>query len=272
MLRREAKVKKLGKYWRIFWHFRRLHLMRTLEYRTDFLFWSLVSTMWTIFNYFYFGLLTSISGNIGGWELGEIYVLLSVFTILDGIFWSFFVHNMRSYTYLVFSGELNGLLIKPIDSQFLLMTQNNSINNIPRILLGMVLLVTSIISLEIQLSAIDLVLGLIAFVTGGLAIYFTWFMIATLAFYMDKLENINEIIPSTRKLWQVPRQIYTGGVSILLTMVTPLGLIVAIPSEFLVGRGSLIWLSIFLVQTALIMILSRLFFIRSIKRYSGIAN
>ncbi|MBD3279546.1 MAG: hypothetical protein GF390_02435, partial [Candidatus Pacebacteria bacterium] len=84
-------LKHLKTYWQLFWQFRKLQLAKLMEYRGDFIFWSVISTMWTIFNLFFFSLIVQISQGLAGWSMTEMYLLLGVFTMIDALTWSFFL-------------------------------------------------------------------------------------------------------------------------------------------------------------------------------------
>ena len=246
--------------------------MRTLEYRTDFYFWGGLSVMWSVFNFFFFAVLAGVGNGIAGWSVAEMYVLLSVFTMLDALTWSFFYHNMKRYTQWVFSGELNQLLVRPINTQFLIMSHSNNYNNVFRFILGLGMLFWSLDQLSYQPTVLDVV-GFIFFsFVAATAIYFLWFTLSTLSFWVEKLDNINEIIPALRRLWQIPRTVYTGFSAIIFTMIFPLGLITSLPSEILLGKSSWQWSGYLLGFTICIVLFSRWFFIHSIRKYSGVAN
>ncbi|MBU0576129.1 ABC-2 family transporter protein, partial [Patescibacteria group bacterium] len=219
----------------------------------------------------FFDLLTQ-TGSIGGWERHEVLLLIGVFSILDAFTWSVFYHNMREYTRAVFSGEFNQYLTKPINTQFLIMTQSNSFNNFPRLIIGGVIMHRSLVALNYQPSFWQVIsfLGLLSL--AGLFIYLVWFIFATLAFWFEKLDNINDIIPSLRQIWQVPRSVYTGVTSLILTIILPLGLMTSIPTEVLLGKASVNWIIYFVVITFICFIFSQIFFKISIKKYSGAGN
>jgi ABC-2 type transport system permease protein len=263
---------QIKKYWSIFWKFRMLHLMRQMEYRGDFLFWTVVATMWTIFNFFFYILIAGVNGGIAGWSIIEMYILMAVFSLLDTFTWSFFYQNMQEYTNSIFSGKMNMLLTKPIDTQFMLMTQTNSLNNIFRFFIGIGVLAWAVPQLEVSVSLFTWLLFVIMFIVALAFIYFLWFFLSTFAFWVEKLDNINNMIPAMRRVWQVPRQVYTGITSVLLTLVIPIGLVVSVPSEILVSKAAPFWL-LYLTGFAVGMFfISRWFFNFSIKKYSGIGN
>lgn len=263
---------KMQKYWSLFWLFRELALMRMMEYRTDFFFWTAVSLMWTVFNFFFYGMLVQLTGQIGGWTLWEMYILISMFAILDSLTWSLMAQNMWYYTDNIYSGEMSSQLTKPIDFQFLYMTQKNSYNNIPRIIIGVCGVVFSLYKLRIVPTAWQIVLACIGLTSSFLFVYFAWFSISTLAFWVERLNNINEIIPELRSFWQLPRSIYTGSISVLLTFVIPLALLTSVPSEVLLGKKADIFVGYLVLASIIMFIISRVILRISIKKYSSVGG
>lgn len=246
--------------------------MRYMEYRTDFFFWMIISTLWTAFNFFFLEILISITGNIAGWTRMELYLIMGVFTIHDSFTWSFFYHNMQKYSQMIFDGGLNNVLMKPIDSQFMIMTSHNNYTNIPRFFIGLFIFFWAIFEMQLNPSFFEIIGFLFLFCVSLCLVYFIWFIIATLAFYFDKLENINEIIPSAREIYKFPRFAYQGIFSVIFKLILPLGLVSSIPSELILGKFSLNWTIYFVFITLLIAFISRKFFNFSIKNYSGVAN
>lgn len=263
----------LRKYWRLFWYMRKLHAMRMMEYRANFFFWLFISTMWTIFNMFFFTIITNVSGAIAGWSLTEMYLIMGVFNIIDAFVWSFFYNNMMEYTNGIFSGDLNKVLVKPLNPQFWLMTQNNNYANIFRFFLGFGITLWAANRLQLHPSLPQVALFIFMILVSISFIYFLWFIVSTCSFWVEKLDNINEIVPNIRRTFQVPHQVYTGLASTVLTVILPLGLLTSVPSEILLGRVSswliVLYLGLFTLGLA---VLSHIFFRYSIKKYSGAAN
>jgi ABC-2 type transport system permease protein len=261
-----------NKYWTLFWQFRKIQLMKQVEYRGAFIFWSIVSFMWTGFTFFFFSLIAGVNNGIGGWNQQEIYALIAVFTIVDAFIWGFFNPNMVEYTQKVFSGELTSFLTKPINTQFLLMTQSNNYHNFLRIFLGIAILNRVLPQLGIVLNLASIVIFILIIFTSLTFIYMLWFILGTFSFWVDKLENVNHILPAISRIWQVPREVYTGLTATILTLVLPLGLIVTLPTEVLLQRAALKWLLYLLIFTTALTFFSRWFFQFSVKKYSGIGN
>lgn len=264
--------KTLNKYWVIFWHFRKMHLMTTVERRADFIFWGGISLLWTIFNVFFFSLILGVSDTIGGWTRYEMYTLLGVFSIIDSFTWGLFYFNMARYTNSIYDGELNSILLKPINPIFMLMTRYNNYNNSFRLIIGIGMTIWAVSKLAYTPSLINILFFVAVLVLSMLCIYFLWFIMSTFSFYFERLNNINEIIPNLRRVWQVPREVFPGLPAIILTYIFPMALVISLPAEILTNKYNP-WLILYLFCfTLTVMILSYFFFKISVKKYGGMAN
>lgn len=263
---------KIGTYWRVFWQWRKLEVSRMLQYRSNFWFWSVVSLMWTCFNFFFFDVISRVSGGIGGWSPLEMRLLIAVFSILDAFTWSWFFPNMRAYTNAIFTGEFSSWLLKPIDAQFIAMNSVNSFTNFMRLGIGVGVLFTTLPQLGLRVTPWTALFFLLFLTVAMTFIYTWWFILSTIAFWVEKLDNVNEIIPAFRSIWQLPRTVYSGAISTLFTIVLPFGLVTSLPTEVLLGKQVTWWLVYFVVATGCTVIGARWFFVQSLRRYSGIAQ
>lgn len=261
------------KYWRLFWQFRKLQLMRMTEYRGDFFFWTFVSLMWTAFNIFFFKLLISVSSNIAGWSEYDLYAFMGIYTMFDSLFWGFFYHNMAEYRTTIYDGKLSTLLLKPINPIYMILVQRNSYNNVPRFFVGIFLLIWSLAKLGINPSLEQIVAFALLFITGSVFVYFAWFLTTTAAFWFDRLDNIIEIMHGLKNIAQYPASVYTGILSFLLTLIFPMLLVTTLPAETLI-REDINWLNAgyFALYTAALVAASLWFFNFSIKKYSSVGN
>ncbi len=98
-------------------------------------------------------------------------------------------------------------------------------------------------------------------------------MLATMSLWVEKLQNINDIMPGFRQVYQVPRQIYTGITAILFTYILPFALITSLPAEILTGKNPPITLITFFIGVTMAMALTaRSFFNFSIKKYTSVGG
>lgn len=252
--------------------FRKIDIMKMLEYRASFLFWVAVSVSWTMFNVLFFSILTSVSDSIAGWSKHEIFLLLGVFTMIDSLTWSLFHPNMSDYTRDIYSGGLSLLLAKPVNTQFYLMTRRLNPQIVFRFLIGLLIVIGSLHSLDVAIQLQTVILFVTFLFFSSLLIYSIWFCISTTAFFFERLDNINEIIPSIRPLWQIPRSAYGGAFAVFFTNVIPLLLITTVPSEILLQRQFNSDLLLLAISSIVALLFSNLFFKFAIRHFSGMAN
>lgn len=263
---------KLKKYWRLFWVFRRLRVMQLMENRTNFFFWTFVSLTWTGFNLIFFSALFQVAGGIGSWTITELYILLATYTIIDSFTWGLFFLNMKDYTSAVQSGALSTHLVKPISTQYLLLVQNNSFDQLPRGIIGIGMLFWAVSQLGRPITWQEIILYLILLLATFFFLYFLWFFLATFAFWVERLENINDIVPSLRRIWELPREVYRGGLSVILTFLLPLSLMVSVPTETLIGKATPLLVMYYLIFTVIFCLGVSWFFRVSVKRFTSIGG
>ncbi len=262
----------MKKYWQLFLAFRKIQFMKMLEYRSDFWFWMFVSLMWTGFNYFYFGLVFSQGKGIEGWNYDQILLLISFYTMIDAFTWSVFWPNMSEFTKEVFDGEMSKYLVKPVNTVYLVLTQRATYHNLPRFFVGFFVLIHTIQKLQLTLTLPQILLAITLFCFGILLIYSCWFMLATLSFWVERLTNINEIMPQFRSVYQVPAKVFTGIPGFIFSFILPLGLVTTVPSEILLGKNNL-FLALYLIILSIIFFaIAVKFFNISIKKYSSVGG
>ncbi len=262
----------MKKYWKLFWTFRRIQLMKMMEYRGDFFFWLIVSTMWTAFNYFFYYLIIGNSKTIAGWTYDEVVILLSFFTMLDAFTWSVFFPNMVNYTESIYQGTLSNLLLLPVNSVFIILTKEATYHNVPRFFIGLTILISTAVKMQIQISIYQILLASFVFIISIIFIYSGWFILATLSFWAEKLTNINEVMPGFRSIYQMPARIYTGLTGFIITFIVPLGLVTTLPSEIILNRNNTSDIIYFFIFTMIFAYLTIQFFNYSIKKYSSVGN
>ncbi len=257
---------------RLFMRFRSIDTMKMMEYRLSFLFWVFVNIIWSLFNIFFFSILVGVSGTIGGWNRQEIFLLLGVFTIVDAFTWSIFYANLTEYATDIFDGRLSLLLCRPVNTQFYLMTRKANPQGIFRLSIGVIIIFNSLSQLQLAPSFLMWLLFILFMTISFVFLYSFWFLLTTGAFFFERLENLNEIIPAVRRIWQVPRTAYVGSLGMSLINVIPFLFITSIPSEVLLGQFSYPTLIYYAIITLAIFLLSKRFFNFAVRHYSGMAN
>lgn len=246
----------------------KISIQRMVEYRADFILWSAVSLFWTFFSLLFYNILFLQTPTIAGWSKPQMYLLIGVFMIIDSATWGLFWRSIKTYVDSIFDGKLDFVLVQPIDPQFQLSVKYASFTQLPRLCIGIFLAIRYLP----QIDLFQVIMFIILITIVLLIIYLLWFLTATITFWVEKLENITEIVPSLRMIWNFPSDVYSGSLGTLLTVILPLALISTTPTRFLLHDYAWNEVITLVVFATALFIITRLFFLYSLKKYSSVGS
>src|SRR5882672_5105667 len=114
-----------------------LNYHRALIHKMDFFNGLFASIVWGIFSILAIYVLTARSTSVFGWSKIDLFVLIGVFNILiGGIYRMFFSRNFDRFAHVIQYAELDGLLLKPMNTQFALSFWFISYHSIVRVFLA----------------------------------------------------------------------------------------------------------------------------------------
>src|SRR3989344_7678647 len=116
----------------------KINLVALLTYRGNFVSSVFSSILWATFGLFLISLLTLRVPMVYGWNREELFMLMLGYNIIVGVFHSLFSRNFERFSQIIHYGELDTLLLKPIDSQFLLSFWLFNYASLSRIVIGIV--------------------------------------------------------------------------------------------------------------------------------------
>ena len=104
---------------------------------------------------------------------------------------------------------------------------------------------------------------------GAVIVYSFWLILASLSFWLVRVENLLEIFQSMYQAGRWPVSLYPGWLRFGLTFVVPVAFATSIPAEALTGRlGGATLLGAFGLAV-LLAALARLVWRLGLRRYSG---
>lgn len=253
----------------LIWTFFRIGILNELAYRINFyvqLLQSLLSLGTAIAG---LAIVFSHTDSLGGWTAVDILALLGVFMFVGGIIRLVIQPSMSQLMEDVRQGTLDFTLTKPCDAQFLISISQIRIWRITDIFLGLGVLLTALIYRGFHIAPIDMLLFIFVLFTGGAIIYSFWLMLATLTFWFLRIENILVIFQSMYEAGRWPIGIYPHWLRFILTFLVPVAFAITVPAEALSGRITTESIITSLLLSLFMLALSRWFWKRGIKNYSG---
>jgi ABC-2 type transport system permease protein len=100
-------------------------------------------------------------------------------------------------------------------------------------------------------------------------IYSFWLILATLAFWFVRVENILEVFQSMYEAGRWPISLYPGWLRFALTFIVPVAFAVTVPAEALTGRLDSTTILGTAGLAAALFVISRMVWIAGLRKYSG---
>ena len=137
------------------------------------------------------------------------------------------------------------------------------------VVLGLAVLGVALVRRGGELSLLDGALFLLMLLAGGAIIYSFFLVMASVAFWFLRIENILVIFGDMYQAARWPIGIYPQWLRFILTFVVPVAIAITVPAEAVVGRltGARVALALGVALFALAA--SRFIWGRGLKRYSG---
>ncbi len=257
------------RYLRLFFVFFRVGVLGELSYRSNFFLHLLESIMELGTALAGLAVVFSHTATLGGWRPDEIVTLVGVYFLVSGAIRVLIQPSMERLIEGVHEGTLDFTLTKPEDAQLLVSIQRVEIWNVTDIVLGFGVLAVALVRLGRTVGLGEALGFAAALVAGGIIVYSFWLMLATLAFWFVRVENMLEIFSSMYEAGRWPVSLYPPWLRFALTFLVPIAFATTVPAQALAGR--LTWrilLGAALLALALFAA-SRLFWRTAIRRYSG---
>jgi len=262
-------VNNMKRYLRIYKAIIKINSAHILAYRANFINNLFSSFIWGVFNIVWIGLLTNKATQVFGWRREELVMIAVGYVLLTGVYYSIFSHSFEIFSRTIDRGELDSLLLKPLDSQFQVSMMHISYSSLIRTILGTGFLIWWIVSHNYSIGLFQIVSYILLIGIGVCMMYAVWFLFLTLLIWYPNLGNMVEFLYTINGFARYPTEMLKKSGSVLLLIFIPVSLIVSTPVKALLQKNAggdvflLVGISIVLVG------LSRMFWKFALKHYTS---
>ena len=256
-------------YLRLLRVFFRVNIAGELAYRINFfvnLFQSVLGLGTALAG---FAIIFSFTDSLGGWRPDEILALVGVYVLIGGIIRFAIQPGMEQLIQSVRDGTFDFTLTKPEDAQLITTISRIGIWEIINIFLGFSLLVIALVQLGGRIGGLQAIEFVAMLLTGSVIIYSFFLILATLAFWLVRVENILTIFQSMYEAGRWPISLYPGWLRYGLTFVVPVAFATTIPVEALTSRLNWGTLLVAFILAVVLFLASRAFWKLGLRHYSG---
>lgn len=250
----------------------RATVVATLAYRGSFIAGVFSNILWISLALVSISVVTYQSPVVGGWTRHELFLVQGIYSIVLGIMYFLFIANFRNITRLIRLGDLDFILVKPYDSQYLVSIGRFSLHSLARIVTGFLLVLYVMQSLHLIPSALTIVLFCLLLTSSMVIVYSIWFSLTTTLIWLVDLFNLDELFVQITGTTRYPLEILRHISRILLYITLPLVVITTVPAQTLLNKLD-ISLAVWSVAISIIFfIASRKFWFFALRYYTSASS
>src|SRR5262245_55479202 len=159
------------RYLRLLWELGRYGLARELAFRTNFLVKIAVELIWLGILLVFYRTIFSKTTNVANWPEADYLFFLGCYFALEGLIETFVLENCSEFSELVRTGDLDFILLRPIDEQFLVTCRKIDWSTAPNFFLGVGVMVAALVLKGWQFDLPQVLLFAVMFLCGLMMAY-----------------------------------------------------------------------------------------------------
>lgn len=262
---------KIKRYSKLYLAFFKNCLVREMEFRSHFFIQNIISTSWSFVVLVTFLFIYNHVNSVNGWDLQSVLLLTAIYFLVDRIFDSIFELNLWDLTTQVNTGSLDGVLVKPASSQFIVSLRRFSFSMFFSNLTMIGLIIYLTLKHYSSISMIQIISFLILLLISIIITYSLWFMTCIPVFWLGRTDNIHHLFRPFHQLGRVPIDV-TGKFKMFFTYVVPIAFISTIPAQSIIGNLSY-WLLLYgTVISIVLLLLSNKLWRFALKHYTSASS
>ena len=262
----------ISRYFGILAAFFKASAISDLEFRLNFAVKIVTDIIWYAVQLSIFEVLFKHTTNISGWTIESTRVFMGVLFIVDAIWMMLFWENLDRMSDKIRRGELDLLLVKPVNSQFMLSFQKMNPAYIGNVLLVLIWLTWSLHQLPGEFAWSRLLLLLVTIPCAVCITYGMRFFFSAMALIFTRAENINYIWYQIYRLATRPDTIYPPWLRYVILTILPMGFVASVPARLILGTPDLLLIAAALGLAAIFLFLSSRFWRYALRFYTSASS
>ena len=232
----------MHKYIKLWGTFFTNSLTREMEFKANFISHILVDLIYYLsLNLFYY-VIFQYTDKIGDFNKETVINLIILTYMIDAIFEFFFSSNIGSFNTMVVKGNLDFVLTKPINSQFLISLRYVGFNGLISFSILLILLFSLTNNYPYEnIGYINYILFFLSFIMGAVIWYSIDFIIHCLSFWFKNFSVAGWLSSNMLQFSKRPDTIYFGFLRRILFSFIPMAMIASVPVRFLIYGTNAGW-------------------------------
>ncbi len=260
---------KIQKFSKIYLQILKINLIQLFIYRANFINNLLSSLAWGAFSVITMLLFTSQTKQVLSWNREELIFLTATYAVLIGIFHTLFSRNFERLSQIIHYGELDSLLVKPIDSQFTVSFLLVNYTALMRLIIGVGLIIYLIINGHWIVNWYSIVYFCVMIGIGVITLYSVWLIFMTFLIWQTHLYNLLDLMYTVSGFGRMPKELFQETIGMLSFIILPVVLAINVPAKTMLNKPVSIDMLILFILSIGLFILSRRFWQFGLKYYTS---
>jgi ABC-2 type transport system permease protein len=180
-------------------------------------------------------LLFGFTQEVHGWSQAEVISLAGAYQIITGLIAAFVAPNLDRMTGYITEGELDGVLLRPVSSQFYLTLRWINVAELSNVASGIAVLVIGLVQSGVSPNAGHVLQALVLGACGLVLLTTVWSAMAFLAFWLQSVNAIGVIFLNVVQAGRYPLVFFPAAVRTFLTFAFPVAFATTFPVQALAG-------------------------------------
>lgn len=258
----------------------RFSLAREMAFRGNFLVKVSVEALWLFILLAFYRTVFAKTSGIAGWSEPEYLFFVGCYFALNGVIETLFLENCNDFAELVRTGDLDFLLLRPIDEQFLVTCRRIDWGTGPNVLMGAGVMLFALKDLHgagaWHFEPIHIAAFTLLFACGVLIAYSFMLMLTSASVWLVRNQSLMEMWWLFSSLARYPREIFTktwaDPIGRFFTYFLPILLVVNVPARIMVKTLEPWMVAFTLVATVFSLWGSRRLFRRALRSYRSASS
>ncbi|MDB5349739.1 MAG: hypothetical protein JWN86_986 [Planctomycetota bacterium] len=264
------------RYFRLIGSLGRYALARELSFRGNFLAKVSVEVLWLGILLAFYRTIFARTSSIAEWSEPQYLFFVGCFFALNGLIETLFLENCDGFAELVRTGDLDFLLLKPIDEQFLITCRRVDWSTAPNVVMGAAVMVLSLWQMHWAFEPARIVAFFVSFACGVMIAYCFMLMLTSVSVWMVRNQGLMEMWWLFSSLARYPKEIFShtwaDPIGRFFTYILPILLVVNVPSQAMVRILDWRMVGFTLLATIVLFWVSRKFFQKALRSYRSASS
>lgn len=254
---------------RLLWLFVRLGIMHEFAYAANLVAQGVSSLLGLAASLLFLGAVFAQTDTLVGWRAPELLGVLAAFYMLSGLLGTIVQPSLQAFVDDVVQGALDFTLTRPRDAQLLVSIGRVDVWRLVDVGLGVGLLLLAVVQLDGRLGPAQTAEFVVMLVAGAVTMYSCCLLLATLAFWFVRIDNVLIVFLSFWEAARWPVDVYPAWLRGLLTFLVPVAFATTVPAQALSGQlQPMMSVAAFGVAGGLLAA-ARMVWLRGLRHYSG---